>query len=325
MDASSVQRIMAQAAASAAAAALTQQRPVRFTPVSEGFPFDPQYEYVEHKFTGVLPLIGRFLKRITVGSVLFVLSAATYLVFFRAIMPKLSVSQTLFFDYTGSHAPSFHSKSHPPRLDYTGALTHSLYGSMYTPRATRGEEHEHEPWALVDLFARHTSWEAVESDVLPDPIAKDRLLVSKRPYFMEIVLILPESEVNRGTGIFGVVTELYSYNGTKLAISRRSARFPHQSPWITVIRKALCLVPLLIGAMEEARTVVVPSFRHYVESPDHSLVSALSSLQWMDTSPCGLCLTIDSLYSPPTAIRANQNRTASCSQDHASGSRSCWR
>jgi hypothetical protein len=61
----------------------------------------------------------------------------------------------------------------------------------------------------------------------------DRLLVPRKAYFIEIALKLPESELNQGYGIFGVVVELQSTNSTVLAISRRSARMPYTSNWVS--------------------------------------------------------------------------------------------
>jgi hypothetical protein len=260
MDASVMQRIMAHAVASA----VTQQRPLRFTSrVDQDIPYDydPNFAHVENTFIGIFPFLGRILKTMTMGTLLLGISVLTYAVFLQAAMPSLSAAQPLFFDYTGAPTPSFHAKT----TSHSGSRASSFYGKSSTPSSK-------EPWAVVDLFAKHTSWDALQMEVLPKPVASERLLKSKHPHFIEVVLTLPESNVNREAGIFGVVTELYSHNGTQLAVSRRSTRFPHQSLWITAVRQFVCLIPLLIGAIEEARTVVVPSFRHYVESSAHPLV-----------------------------------------------------
>jgi hypothetical protein len=276
MDPSSVQRIMAEAATRTMVAAMTRQAkarpPPRYAPVGEDFPFDPNYVHVDHAFMGVFPFLGRVFKTLAIGSILLVISGGSYALFYQAAMPSLSAAHPLFFDYTGPLNPSFLGKSNPPPLDYTGVFTSTFYGKLYNNHT---KDQRPEPWAVVDLFARHSSWEALQTDVLPQPIAEHRLLKAKQPYFIEVVLTLPDSNLNREPGMFGVVTELYSHNGTQLAVSRRSTRFPHQSPWITTVRKIFCLIPLLLGAVDEARTVVVPSFRHFVESSGHPLVSAV--------------------------------------------------
>jgi hypothetical protein len=277
MDPSSVQRIMAEAVA----ASLTRQRPPpRYAPVGEGYPFNPNYAHVEHAFIGVFPFLGRVLKIMAVGILLLAISAGSYALFYRSVMPSLSAAHPLFFDYTGPMTPSFLGKPQIPLQDCTETFTSTLYGKLYN----NNRDQTPDPWAVVDLFARHSSWEALEMEVLPKPIAENRLLKAKQAYYIEVVLTLPDSNLNREPGMFGVVTELYSHNGTRLAVSRRSTRFPHQSHWITVVRKVLCLIPLLIGAIDESRTVVVPSFRHFVESSGHPMVSFVCV--WSRTAEC---------------------------------------
>jgi hypothetical protein len=277
MDPSSVQRIMVEAATAAMVAAWTREAkvqarpPPRYAPVGEDFPFDPSYVHIDHAFMGVFPFLGRVIKTLAIGSLLLVTSAGSYALFYQAVMPSLSAAHPLFFDYTGPLNPSFLGKSSPRVSDYAEPF-YSFYGNLYN---NHNKDQRPEPWAVVDLFAKHTSWEALQTEVLPTPIAEHRILKAKQPYFIEVVLTLPDSNLNREPGMFGVVTELYSRNGTQLAVSRRSTRFPHQSQWITVVRKMFCLIPLLLGAVEEARTVVVPSFRHFVESSDHPVVSVV--------------------------------------------------
>jgi hypothetical protein len=87
-------------------------------------------------------------------------------------------------------------------------------------------------------------------------------------YYVEVRLALPDSDANKGAGMFVVVTDLVSSNGTQLATSRRSARYPHRTPWIATARQAVWLVPLLAGAAEEVTYVGLSPFRHYVESEE---------------------------------------------------------
>ena len=89
----------------------------------------------------------------------------------------------------------------------------------------------------------------------------------------EVALTLPESEINLIAGMFGVFVELQSSNGTKLAFSMRAARLPYESPGIAFARKVVFLIPLLIGAVQESKTIVIPAFRHVVESSEQPMVS----------------------------------------------------
>ena len=154
------------------------------------------------------------------------------------------------------------------------------------------------PTAVINLYAGHNNWCAVEPSVLPDPQRpphrhwqqQQQSLKPKQPYYVDIVLQLPESEANRNAGMFGVVTELYgSINSdsdkhnststasipiTRLAVARRSSRFPHTTPWISTILKIFLLLPILLQALPEARTVTVSAFRQYVDADEHPLVGA---------------------------------------------------
>jgi hypothetical protein len=71
--------------------------------------------------------------------------------------------------------------------------------------------------------------------------------------------------------MFTVVTQLVSSsaeNATLLATSMRSGRYPHRTPWVDSVRQLLRLLPLLVGAADEVTVLIIPSFRHYVESSD---------------------------------------------------------
>ncbi|KAG7356704.1 Seipin-like protein [Nitzschia inconspicua] len=120
--------------------------------------------------------------------------------------------------------------------------------------------------ATADLFSRQDQWIAHHPDIIPNPKAQTRILPRNVAHYIEVVLDLPESERNRKVGIFGVLVELQSNNGTLLASSLRTARMPHESKWIAVVRKTVCIVPILLGALQESRRVLVPSFRFFVES-----------------------------------------------------------
>lgn len=128
------------------------------------------------------------------------------------------------------------------------------------------------PYAINDLFSRHDQWVAHHPDIVPHPKAEERVLPRRVPHYIEVLLDLPESEQNQNMGMFGVLVELESSNRTVLASSLRWTRFPHESRWISIIRKGFCIVPLMLGALQESRRVLVPSFRFFVESEALPLV-----------------------------------------------------
>ena len=244
--------------------------------------FDPRTYYMHNppvsRFGGLFPFLGQLFKLIFMGGSLFALSVGSYAVFYHSIMPATIATEELFFDYSsGLHGSSSHGRG----VDHQATSASSWSSPTSAEVATRRnmfhsgffssrnrEPPETVPWAHVDLFARHTAWEAFEETVLPEPKCTERLLNPKGSYYFETILILPQSTYNFQSGMFGVVTELYSSNETQLAMSRRSVRMPHSSSWISTIRKCFLLIPLLIGALEETHTVTIPAFRHFIESPE---------------------------------------------------------
>jgi len=159
------------------------------------------------------------------------------------------------------------------------------------------------PVAVVDLFSNHNSWQHYHPDIVPQPKREKRVLKRGAPHYIEIALDLPESNTNREKiGIFSVVVDLQSssfgissktkkkiYDDTAttktrtrtattatmgrklLASSTRTTRMPHESFWISVVRKVICIIPHVLGAIPESRRVVVPSYRFFVESDEFPL------------------------------------------------------
>ena len=136
------------------------------------------------------------------------------------------------------------------------------------------------PIAVVDLFSNHDFWEHYHPDIIPQPKKETHVLKSGAPHFLEVILDLPESETNTGKiGMFSVVVDLHSSTtidssektAKLLASSTRTARMPHESVWISVVRKAVCILPHLLGAIPESRKVVVNSYRFFTESEEFPL------------------------------------------------------
>jgi len=249
----------------------------------EDYFFDPAAEREQYWFGGFLPFVGRLVRIGLLATLLFSISLASYLVLYSSVMPRYRAAEPLYFDYTGA-SMAYENRRLFAASDETTKNAKNVSSAIHRePRmessfrqeAAKPDDCHTGPWAWVDLFAKHSSWEALEDSVVPAPKQHTRLLDQNRAYSIETILTLPETSKNRErAGMFGVVIELWSSNWTrKLAVSRRSVRFPHQSVWISNIRKSLCLLPLLIGALDETRRVLVPSFRHYVESPELPLVS----------------------------------------------------
>jgi Putative adipose-regulatory protein (Seipin) len=289
-DETSNHRLVEVAAATSFALARLRLGPLnQYTENGDGFYYNsadfPRDEHTE----GLLIRLGRFLAFLGKLLCLVMLSAVSYGIFYQNAMPAQHVLKELHFDYT-STSLGYHTASEvaPKRYPH---IWPSDYGSQ---TSATPDMHRAVPTATLDLLAKHNEWRAYFVDVLPQPSPKlRRVLEAKQAYFIEVALTLPESQSNKYSGMFGVVTELYTgghydetsmgNNGTclfnreptLLAVSRRSYRFPHQSAWISVIGKVIILVPLLIGAFEEVKTVASPAFRHFIESSARPLVRDL--------------------------------------------------
>ena len=227
----------------------------------------------EGAFVGIVPFLRRMFILIFTGTILLISSIGLYGSFYFIAMPGHHATEPLFFDYSDiSRHP------HPLCVDEsseTCSITKHLPGENV------------KPFAVANLFSKHSQWDAFQEDVIPLPRADDRILKTGQAYYLEVALELPESDINRAAGVFGVSVEVKSSNGTKLASSMRAARLPHESTWVTTLRKLFWLLPLLIGAIQETRTVVVPSFRHLVESHDFPLVSCFPLFLFVaPSSPC---------------------------------------
>ena len=217
-------------------------------------------------FVGIVPFLQRVLLICASGFLLLVSSMILYGLFYFAVMPGHMITEPLFFDYSGT-------TRHPAALVCT---EESLNGGDKMLRLRNDNRHVQEekpvPWAAVDLFAAHSPWEAFQDEVVPKPASLQRKLYAGKSYYLEVKLELPDSEINRRAGMFGVLVEVQSPNGTKLASSMRAARFPHESVWVNTVRKFVMLLPLIIGALQESRIVIIPSFRNFVESMNYPLV-----------------------------------------------------
>ena len=213
----------------------------------EQFP-SHQYQIFQDAFVGLIPWVQKALYFILVGSILLLTSICSYVVLYRSLMPSTHASEQLYFDYTCG------SPTCPTTTNDLSTFQTCI------------------PIASVDIFSKHAPWVAYIPEVLPLPTSENRVLVARQAYFLEVVLHLPESETNRNVGIFGVHVELQTTNTTPLASSVRSAKLPYESAWIGVVRKITLIVPLLLGAMTERRTILVPSYRHFIESSDDPLV-----------------------------------------------------
>jgi hypothetical protein len=208
-------------------------------------------------FVGIIPALLKAAKWLLLMVMFLLSSLFVYGLFYVAIMPGHSVAEKLNFDYTGI-------AKHPVRSPVL-SKTHFRYQNPHIL--------SNAPWAVADFFSQHSQWEGYADNSVPPPLTNNRVLKAGNMYQVDVSLDLPESDVNIMSGVISVIVEILSSDGTLLATSVRSTRLPHETAWVSTIRKGILLVPLLIGAAEEIRRVEVPSFRYLVENEDMPLVS----------------------------------------------------
>mmetsp|Transcript_43429 Transcript_43429/g.104939 ORF Transcript_43429/g.104939 Transcript_43429/m.104939 type:complete len:282 (-) Transcript_43429:457-1302(-) len=218
-------------------------------------PIVNQTEFGE-SFVGIVPALLKATKVLMLVLLFLLSSLFFYGLFYVSIMPGHSAAEKLYFDYSGI-------ARHPVRSPVL-PKTHFRYQNPHILNNA--------PWAVADFFSQHSQWDGYNDDTLPAPLTSSRVLKPGNMYQVEVSLDLPESDINIMSGVFSVLVEILSADGTMLASSVRSTRFPHETGWVSTIRKGVLLAPLLFGAAEETRTVEVPSFRYLVENEDMPLV-----------------------------------------------------
>mmetsp|Transcript_8430 Transcript_8430/g.11082 ORF Transcript_8430/g.11082 Transcript_8430/m.11082 type:complete len:457 (-) Transcript_8430:391-1761(-) len=243
-----------------------------FNPTNYGSPPIDQsgffYDHVadEKEFGGLIPFLIRTIRFFFIITLWALSGSCSHLLFYKWTMPREVAAQAFSLDY------GFYN-NHERVIPGTEVVTVNHQSDKYRVFRDRTcASHPSAPFATIDLFAKQNSWEAFHADVVPSPKSKTRLLQSKQSYYVDVALELPESKANFETGIFGLVIDLSSStNQTLLAASRSSARLPHESAWVSVVRKFLLLPALLFGALEESRTIYLTPFRHFVESVEFPL------------------------------------------------------
>lgn len=257
----------------------------------------PRRQPKPSSFIGIFPLLSKLLFFGFVGVTLLLVSLGEFGIIYTMAMPRLYSNDALHFDYTNSgvanqvlgQVSSFpptqqtnssdascprnnrQTNATMPHLSSLNPLQNYEIGQTYQVMMRTA------PVAVVDLFAKHDSWEHYHPDSIPQPLTETHILKPGAPHFIEVVLDLPESKTNlESIGIFSVVVDLQSIDSntttTKLlASSTRTARMPHESVWITMLRKAILILPHLVGAIPERRRIVIPAYRFFIESQDFPL------------------------------------------------------
>jgi hypothetical protein len=153
-------------------------------------------------FVGIFPLLRRFLFLWVFGLLLIVLSACEYFVFYKLVMPGLHTSQILSFDYTGLDyqtkkkiATKYVDNTCERNTANTTNITR-MVSSSSSNAPLRVSEQEDEnyrqlmelaPFAVVDLFATHQSWQHKIPDIVPRLKTRKHILTEGTPHYIEIL------------------------------------------------------------------------------------------------------------------------------------------
>ena len=238
----------------------------------------------------LLSLIKRVIYVSFVSTVVLTLSVATYGVIYNLSMPRLAIRSPIYFDYNFvperhlSGAYGRYIKNQKVQFCNSESDENEIGGQEETRQCahpTRKDARPAPPTAVVDLSLQHTQWHAYHEQVLPakyEDTSGVHVIKPNRQHFLDLALTLPESDLNRQLGMMMVEVDLIASDGTLLASSGRPTMLPHESAIIGVARKVVLMGPILIGAVAEARTVVLESFDSYVESPELPLAAVVVRL-----------------------------------------------
>jgi seipin len=106
-----------------------------------------------------------------------------------------------------------------------------------------------------------------------ESVVENPILAPGQRYFFELVLTLPESDINKQLGVFMVKVELRSVDRTLLASSKQHSMLPYESSIVTLFRKTMLILPLAFGLMSETKSVTLLLFDHYTDISDKKPVS----------------------------------------------------
>ena len=241
--------------------ALMIARAIRHNPTpSES---ESSYQFTEPLFQrfvrNVVPFILFFVKLFASVLGLGLLSIVTYWTLYSAvIMRGLEVqSHPIFFDYSAKGSPiplgrvDLQSTSNAPWVYACG-------NSKSEPNFCVKDGNREVSRSSNDI--EQPSHNKVEAGSV-NPI-----LSQGQRYFVDVVLTLPESEVNKKLGVFMLTVDLRSRDGILLARSKQSSLFPYESRLVGLARKLIMLLPLVSGIIEETKTISLLCFDNYMDT-----------------------------------------------------------
>lgn len=217
--------------------------------------------FLQRLMHNIVPFLMFFVKGFAAILGLFLLSIVSYWFVYSAfIMRGLEVqSHPIFFDYSvgGPAAPV-------ARVD----LLSSSHGPwLYSCGNYNSKSHTRSSFCVQDeQKSPVTSDDAASNKDEPEKVISNTILKPDQIYFMDVVLTLPDSDVNKKLGMFMLTVDLRSSDGSLLATSKQSSLFPYESELVRLIRKLILLFPIITGAIDETKTMSLLCFDNYMDS-----------------------------------------------------------
>lgn len=232
----------------------------------------------------IVPRIKQTLYIILSLLILLAISSCTYCTFYYFYIPPNYASVPIYFDYNkNSQGYSSNEEVFQDRTCNSSGRKFSIPNCKENDIDKQSNKLKPPPTAIIDLFAGHTQWQAIVPDVEPVPKSKildtevstmsqkARILQSKQQYFFDILLTLPESDINRDLGMFTVEVDLRSNDGVLLATASRSSMLPYESSFLSFAKQTFLMIPYLLGAISQTRTVSLKCFDRFTESFEYPL------------------------------------------------------
>lgn len=188
-----------------------------------------------------------------------VLSAATYAAVWGFVMRGLDVkSRPIYFDYS----PGAGSAMPTGVVDLRSAKSAPWVHSCREADPSSTTDH-----VCIDNDDEVSYGTSEDGDGIGDNANRPILDPGQR-YFFDIILTLPESEINKQLGTFMINVDLKSADRTLLARSRQHSQLPFESTLVSLFRKTILIVPLASGLLSETKTIRLMAFDHFVDMKD---------------------------------------------------------
>lgn len=193
-------------------------------------------------FSSVMPFVSWVVKACFFVFLLLISSIGIYIFLWGTIMQGLDVkSRKVFFDYS------------------PGGTNNNMMPMAIVDLRSVNNAPWHHSLAIEDVCADNDLSTELEENVT---------LVSGQRYFFELVLTLPESDINKQLGVFMVNVRLRSVDRSLLASSKQHSMLPYESSIVALFRKTVLLLPFAFGLLSETRSITLLAFDQYTDKCD---------------------------------------------------------